>query len=180
MIFPYTETHKAALRLSHSMDGPAVHEFLQKEEMSGLDSLDVFTSTWPRSRDEVAAQFSVEELGTGRLAGFTSLHRLSPHSRYVQGCLALPGGDAVAAEAAALTVNYAFAMWNIRKVHFWTVAEGLPGLAATPVTVLCEATLPEYVYDRGTLLDINIFAVYRDEWERHGVPYVTALLQESA
>ncbi|MES0832353.1 N-acetyltransferase [Nocardiopsis tropica] len=177
IVFPHLETRSARLASTGERFGEAVHDELSGLGLAGMPSRDVFTSLWPRQFDGVAAQFFVEAPASGRVCGYASLHSLNPNGRYVKCALALDTallGEEGVTDAHALAVNYAFSMWNIRKVYFWVVDSGLPGLRATGTPTPREGTLTEYLRDGERLRSVRIFAVYREEWDAAGAVYVRA------
>ncbi|WP_285729461.1 hypothetical protein [Nocardiopsis sp. ATB16-24] len=184
MIFPHINAPGIALEATHARTGTEVHAELAAQGVQGIDRHDVFASSalWPnRPHQEVAAQFLVRAVEDGGVLGYTSLHELSPHSRYVKCALAVDS-EATArtrTAAAALTVNYAFAMWNVRKIYFWTPEPEVPGLAATGAAPEREGTLPEHLLDGGTLRAVHIFALYRRRWQDAGVAFVERIATES-
>lgn len=175
IVFPHIVTRAVRLASTAERSGEAVHDELSRHGLGGLPSRDVFASLWPKEFEGVAAQFLAEEPGSGRVGGYVSLHSLNPLGRYVKCSVAADpevlGSEGVA-HAHALAVNYAFAMWNIRKVYFWVVDSGLPALRASGVEVHREGTLPEYVLDGERLRSARIFAVYREAWDADGAGYV--------
>ncbi|GAA1439601.1 GNAT family protein [Nocardiopsis tropica] len=177
IVFPHLETRSARLASTRERFGEVVHDELSGLGLGGLPGRGVFTSLWPKEFEGVAAQFFVEAPGTGRVGGYASLHSLNPNGRYVKCSLALDPavlGEEGVTDAHALAVNYAFSMWNIRKVYFWTVDSGLAGLRATGTDTPREGTLTEYLRDGERLRSVRIFAVYREEWDVTGAVYVRA------
>lgn len=184
MIFPHIHAPGIALEATHARVGSEIHAELTAQGVQGIAGHDAFASPalWPnRPYQEVSAQFFVRAAGDGETLGYTSLHELRPHSRYVKCALAVDGeADAeVRAEVAALTVNYAFAMWNVRKIYFWTPEPEVPGLAAVGTAPEREGTLPEHLLDGGALRAVHIFALYRRQWQDRGVEFVERLATES-
>ncbi|MFI7443480.1 N-acetyltransferase [Nonomuraea indica] len=170
MIFPYLDAGTTALRPIDPLDGAAVHRFLSGHGLADAVSRDVLTELWASSPGEVVAQFEVVPRDGGPPAGLSGLQRLDLNGGHVQaGVFVDPAAGAeTGAAAAALTVNYAFSSWSVRKVYVWTVEQAVGELSEVSGIVRREATLREFVYDGGELRDLNIFAVYREAWQSAG------------
>ncbi|GLU50042.1 GNAT family protein [Nocardiopsis ansamitocini] len=181
MIIPHTEALGIRLTAAQTRTGSAVFEELTGLGLEKLPSRDAFTSMslWPNGpHQQVCAQFEIVHPESGRIVGYTSLHELSPHSGYVKCSVALDpsrGGPGAATAATALTANYAFSMWNIRKIYFWTLDDSIAALDGTPIDAVKEVVFPEYVKDGDQLRTANVFAVYREQWETAGVEFVRTL-----
>ncbi|MFG3440062.1 N-acetyltransferase [Nonomuraea sp. NPDC047897] len=170
MIFPHLDVGTTTLRPIDPLDGAGVHRFLDRHGLAGAVSRDVLTELWASSPGEVAAQFEVAPRDGGPPAGLSGLHRLDLNGGHVQaGVFVDPAAGAeTGAAAAALTVNYAFSGWSVRKVYLWTVEQAVGELSGVSEIVRREATLRQFVHDRGELRDLNIFAVYREAWQSIG------------
>ncbi|MEU1900368.1 GNAT family protein [Nocardiopsis dassonvillei] len=175
MIFPHTGSADAVLDPTDTRRGGRVYDELVGHGVAGVPGREVFEALWPGVYDQVGAQFLVRVPGSGRVAGYASLHGFNFQARH--GCCSLAADEAVlgprgATDAHALTVNYAFSMWNLRKLYLWTLEEDPSALRRTGVEVRLEGSLPEYVLAGGTLRTARVFAVYRDAWERTGTGFV--------
>lgn len=164
--------------------GTEVHAELSAEGLQGIDRRDVFASPaiWPNlPAQDASAQFFVRGAEDRSVLGYTSLHQLSPHSGYVRCSLSVTreAPEQVHTAAVALTVNFAFAMWNVRKIYFWTPESEVRGLTATGATPELEGTLPEHLLDEGTLRAVHVFALYRRQWEAAGVAFVESLASQT-
>lgn len=160
----------------------AVLDDLLERGLSGLPSRDVFTALWPQPHGGVSGQFLIRPKGTDEVAGLVSFHYRALNGRHVSCSFAVDPSriDTPAlTHAHALAVNYAFAMWNLRKVNFWTVEESLP-LQSVCSEVVKEGTLTEYLLDEGRLRDVHVFAVFRDDWDQEGAGYVEGIVGEPA
>ncbi|WP_188193695.1 GNAT family protein [Nonomuraea sp. SYSU D8015] len=167
MIFPHLDVGRTALRCVDPLDSKGAHGFLTEHGSGGGLSHEVLSVLWAVDLGEVAAQFQVEARDTGRVAGLSVLQRLDLNGGHVQaGVFVDPADEEVRSAASALTVNYAFANWSVRKVYVWTVEEDLAELREASEIVRREATLREFVHDGGLLRDLTIFAVYREDWAR--------------
>ena len=154
-----------------------VHDLLLKAGLSNLPTAETFASLCMK---EVSAQFTVERRDTGQTVGFVSFHHLDLSGQHVRASFrtdpALAGND-LAAEVILMTINYAFASWNIRKIYFWTTDTDLQSFPTAFSSTHREATLPEHLYDRGALQDVHIYATYREQWEEHGAALLDKLAQ---
>lgn len=156
----------------------AVLDDLLERGLSGLPSRDVFTALWPQRLGGVSGQFLILAGDGEEVAGLVSFHHRALNGRHISCSFAVDPSriDAAAlSHAHAFAVNYAFAMWNLRKVNFWTVEDSVPALLAACTEVVCEGTLTEYVLDGGELRDVHVFAVLRDDWDQGGADYVAGL-----
>lgn len=183
IIFPHVSTPLVELVPTRVRFGDAVLDELAERGLTGLPSRDVFTSLWPKEYERVAAQFLIRLGEGGGVVGYASLHSLGLNSRHVDCSVAADPsrtGDAVLAHAYALAINYAFAMWSVRKINFWTVERSLPALCTVSSNVVREGLLTEYVLDEGRLRDVSVFAVFRDGWDREGAGFVEETAGERA
>ncbi|RKS06863.1 RimJ/RimL family protein N-acetyltransferase [Nocardiopsis sp. Huas11] len=174
IIYPHVSTPLTRLVPTRVRFGDAVLDELEERGLSGLPSRDVFRSLWPKEHERVSAQFLIQG-GDGEVVGYSSLHALGLNSRHVD-CSVVADpvrtDDAVLAHAYALAINYAFAMWGVRKINFWTVERSLSALRAVSSNVVREGLLTEYVLDEGRLRDVSVFAVFRDDWDHGGAGFV--------
>ncbi|MFJ6018024.1 hypothetical protein ACIQFP_01625 [Nocardiopsis alba] len=181
MILPHIHTPGIALEATRTRTGREVHAEFADRGVRGIDRRDVLSSPtiWPNRRmQEISAQFFVRVGEERALLGYVSLHEFNPNSGYVK-CAVTVDREApedVHTAVVALTVNYAFAMWSIRKLYFWTPEPEVRGLAATGAVPAREGTLPEHLLDEGTLRPVNVFALYRAQWEETGVAFVESLV----
>jgi RimJ/RimL family protein N-acetyltransferase len=177
VLYPYVESKRILLRPATAQDGPKVYEILFRAGRSALPTLDVFMQSFAKG---AAAQFLVERRDTGDIVGYTSLTDLS-----VAGHVRLDvHADAetlegIVSDAAALTINFAFAMWRIRKLYFHTHETGLSGLGFDgdyAAAVREEAVFPDHLYFQGKLWDMHVFAIYRDKWDVHGTEFLSEIV----
>jgi RimJ/RimL family protein N-acetyltransferase len=173
VLYPYVESKRILLRPATAQDGPQIYEILFRAGRSALPTLDVFMQNFAKG---VAAQFLVERRDTGEIIGHTSLSDLS-----VAGHVRLDvhtdaeAVEGIVADAAALTINFAFAMWRIRKLYFHTHETSLSGLGFEGEYASAareEAVFPNHLYFQGKLWDMHVFAIYRDQWDVHGTEYL--------
>lgn len=177
MLFPHTKTRRTLLRHANPPEGVTAHDLLLKAGLNDLPSAEVFAALYAK---EVSAQFTVERQDTDQVVGYVSFHHLDLSGRHVRASFLTDpatAGNGVGAEVILLTINYAFAMWNVRKIYFWTVEPDFKILHTSYDSDHKEATLPEHLYDRGELRDVHIYAVYREYWEEHGADLLNKLVQ---
>lgn len=182
VIPPHTRAAGVAIEVAESRIGPEILEYLREEGVGGLPGPQAFASPslWPtRRREPVAAQFVAREEAGRSVIGYVSLHGHSAQSGYLRCAVAVDGRLAADRQATvtALAVNYAFSVWNIRKVYFWTPETEVVGLAASGVRPVREGVLAEHVLDGDRLRSAYIFAVYRDQWQEQGLAFLNGLLR---
>ncbi|MBB5958550.1 RimJ/RimL family protein N-acetyltransferase [Saccharothrix tamanrassetensis] len=170
MLFPYSESKRITLTPATSEDGPEVYDVLFRLGRQTLPPLEVFLRDYTGGFD---AQFLVRRRDDGELVGVTSLadqetagHILaSVHVNAEQPV-------EIAADAAALTVNFAFANWRLRKVYIHSHEEDLAALGfagENAAIVREEAVLPDHLYFHGRLWDMHVYAIYREQWDEYGI-----------
>ena len=184
MIHPHIHAPGIALEATRTRTGREVHAEFADQGLRGIDRRDVLRSPtiWPnRSMQEIAAQFFVRGGEERALLGYLSLHEFNPNSGYVKCAVTVDRNapEEVHTAVVALAVNYAFAMWSIRKLYFWTPESEVRGLAATGAFPVREGTLPEHLLDEGVLRAVHVFALYRAQWEETGVAFVESLVAEA-
>lgn len=181
MIFPHVQSRNAALNVARTMDTAGIHRLLSDMGVPGLPGTGALGELLPTDPAGFAAQFRIGPPGGGTAFGFSVLHGLSAQNQHVHaGLFGCAGREGPMLEAGALTVNYAFSMWNLRKIYFWTLDERVRPLAECPVPLHREGTLVEYVSDEGRLRDVNIFALYRQEWVADGLEFVEEITRGGA
>ncbi|NRQ31672.1 GNAT family N-acetyltransferase [Nonomuraea sp. NN258] len=187
MLFPHVKTRRTALCPPAVEPGHSVYGLLQEAGVGDLPAPEVFTSL---HASDTVAEFLVQRCDTGRTVGYASLHHLDQAAQHVQASVV--GGPAsdldppaakaingLLTEATMLIVNYAFAMWNLRKIYFWTVGVSLEAHRAT-LQAVPEATLSDFVHQQGQLLDVHISALYRHKWEKDGPTLLRRLVLDPA
>ncbi|MDI6105188.1 hypothetical protein QLQ12_42045 [Actinoplanes sp. NEAU-A12] len=177
MLFPHTESQRITLTSARAADAGQVYEILFQLGRAGLPMVDTFVEAFGQG---LAACFLVRRKDTGEVVGFTSLTELSP-AGHVQAEVYVAAGhrDELLVDATMLTANFAFSMWRTRKVYFYTtekasVALGVDGDHLTMVRE--EAVLPSHAYFHGRRWDVNVLAIYRDQWDSCGVDLLKQLL----
>ena len=183
IIFPHLSTSLVELTSTRARFQDAVLDELTERGLAALPSRDVFKALWPKDYEGVMAQFLVRDKERDEVTGYASLHFLAPNGRHINCSVTVDPtrtGASAVAHVHALTINYAFAMWNLRKVSFWTVESSLPALRTVSPRVVKEGTLTEYVLDEGRLRDASVFVVFRDDWDRGGADYIERIVGEKA
>ncbi|GAA0821067.1 GNAT family N-acetyltransferase [Streptosporangium amethystogenes subsp. fukuiense] len=169
MLFPYTESRQIELRPAGVKDAAKVYDILFRLGHSGLPVIDRFVDTFGQG---LSACFLVHRKDTGEVVGFSTLSELAP-AGHLKADVHLAGQpDEIRMDVVALTVNFAFAMWRTRKVYFHATDPGIENLGfAEPhaLMVEAEAVLPRHTYFHGQVLDVHVFAIYREAWDVHGV-----------
>lgn len=186
VLFPHIETQRVRLRPALAADGPATYELFLRTGMNNLPNMDVFVAGYSRelsshsaySRD-LAAQFAIQQRRDGEEVGFGGLFELSPAGHVELGLYTdLRKADVgIGAEATLLFINYAFATWQIRKVYMRTTDASRWFFGGTLASMVRkEACLPDHMYFRGRLWDMDIYAIYRSEWDARGAALVERLV----
>jgi RimJ/RimL family protein N-acetyltransferase len=171
MLFPHTESRRIALRPATAADAPKVYDILFRLGRGALPMIDDFVGSFGRG---MAATFLIHRKDTEELVGFSTLSELAPPAGHVRAEVNLIAGqpEEILTEASALTANFAFAMWRIRKVYFHATEASVASLGfggEHSVLVRPEAVFPDHTYFHGRLWDVHVFAIYRDHWDTHGV-----------
>lgn len=165
MLLPHTSVPGVELRVSRVLGPEELHRVLGGPE--GLPSVDVLSQLLPERTEAHAAQFTVELPDAGTTVGVVGLHTLDLTSGHVRAEIHLaPTADASTVVAtAALTVNYAFSMFPVRKVYLWTVDEEARVYRDLPVKAHREGSLIEYVADGTGHRDLTVFTIDREDWQ---------------
>ncbi|MFC4534473.1 GNAT family N-acetyltransferase [Sphaerisporangium dianthi] len=163
MPLPILESRRVRLRPAGADDGVVLYRILLRLGLSTLPTQEAFLSEFA---GHAAAQFRIERRDTGEVVGFSSLHELDPAGHvdlgvYTDPAKILPG---LGAEAGILTINYAFATWNIHKVYIRTTRASIPSMGLSINLLAEEGVLRDHLYFQGTLWDLHIFAMYREKW----------------
>ncbi|WP_150246388.1 hypothetical protein [Nocardiopsis quinghaiensis] len=179
MLFPHTRVPGVELRACRVHGPEDLHRVLGGYD--GLPSAEVLSQLLPEDPEEYAAQFTVVPDDSEEAVGVVGLHTLDLANGHVRAELfLLPAVDArTVAATAALTVNYAFSMFRIRKVYVWTVGGEARVFRDVPVETRNEGTLIEYVADGDGLHDVTVVAVDREAWDE-GVAFLDELVGAEA
>ncbi|TDD37563.1 N-acetyltransferase [Actinomadura sp. KC06] len=175
LFFPYLETKRIRLVPAAEQDARILYGLLLRLGMASLPTLDEFMKA---TAGGVAARFLVQRQDDGETVGYSSLHQMVPAAGHVEAGIYLDPEhirSGLGAEASTLTLNYAFATWNVRKVYFQTTEASFDDFGPLLDVLTKEAVLPNHVFFRGRLWDVHIYAVYREEWEQTGETFVSRL-----
>jgi RimJ/RimL family protein N-acetyltransferase len=163
------------LRPATKADGPGFYALLLRLGIASLPRQDVFVAGYDR---DFAASFAICSRSDGEVRGYASLFELDPAGHVQVGVCTDPtaGEPGLGAEAALLTINFAFSMWNIRKVYIRTTAASISRFGGTTAAIARkEAVLTEHMFFQGQLWDVHIFAIYRQDWIGAGKQIVERL-----
>ncbi|MGI5271940.1 GNAT family N-acetyltransferase [Nonomuraea sp. CA-218870] len=176
-IFPHLQSRRIRLRPAGARDSIKLYELLLGLGLNTLPSPDDFVSAFGRG---VTASFLVETPG-GDFLGFCSLHGMSPAGHHVEGGIYMSpenSANGVGAEASLLMINYAFAMWNVRKVYFQTTEASLSAIGGDLKVSHKEGILSGHQYFSGQHWDVHVFAIYREEWDQFCAHAVERLVRD--
>lgn len=193
MLFPHVESKRVVMCPALVSDAPAVYRILLRGGRTELPTLGTFTAVFDRG---ATAQFLVYDRATDELVGYGALTSLSTaghvtatvateNSQVEPGIAPFDSArddtantdarpvqvDEVGAATAALLVNFAFAMWRLRKVYLETAEPDLASFGLSgPLAGVArrEARLPGHLYFRGELWDKFVHAIYREDWDEFG------------
>jgi hypothetical protein len=170
MLFPHTESRRITLRSAAAKDAPTVYGILFRLGRGDLPMIDAFTENFGRG---LSACFLIHDRKTDEVVGVSTLSNLTP-AGHVRAEVFLSAGTSVdlLTDAYGLSLNFAFAMWRTRKVYVHTTeadVEGL-GLGSEHASMIrVEALLTDHVFFHGRLWDVSVLAVYREQWDTHGL-----------
>jgi RimJ/RimL family protein N-acetyltransferase len=173
------ESRRVRLVAAGDDDGVVLYRLLLGQGLSTLPTQKAFLTEFARG---AAAQFRIERRDTGDATGFSSLHAFDPAGHvefgiYTNPVTNLPG---LGAEAALLTMNYAFTTWNIHKVYIRTTEASLPSMGLSINMMAEEGILRDHLYFQGRHWDLHIFAMYREQWLGFGAERTLRRLISSA
>lgn len=180
MLFPHLKSASARLVPIRTEDGRRAYDLLLRAGVGSPPTLDAFLAQFGKGGK---AQF-VAETHEGTPVAFVSLRDLATAARRVHADLRLDlayAGTGIGAEIAMLAVNYAFAMWDLRKVCVEATSEEFDALGLTGEQAKLfeeEAVLRDHVYQQGQFWDLHAYAVSRETWERVGVALTDFAEQE--
>jgi RimJ/RimL family protein N-acetyltransferase len=170
LLFPHLQSIRVRLSPARFDDGVRAYEIMLRAGMGTMPTLDAFLETFGKGGK---AQFIAEMRETGEAIGHVVLRdRNTAGHIHVDIHLDVGAADTgVGAEIAMLALNYAFAMWDLRKAYLEATSKGLSalGLSDEQRKLLTEeAILRDHVYQQGRLWDQHILSVDRETWEREG------------
>ncbi|TKK87212.1 GNAT family N-acetyltransferase [Herbidospora galbida] len=176
MLFPHAQSERVNLKPAGTDDGRTAYDVLFSLGRTALPTVDTYLERFGKG---VAAAFLVELRDTGETVGLCELSEPSP-AGHVQAAVHIRRGQdrSVAADAALLTVNFAFAMWRIRKVYFQTHEADLESLGfhgERAKLVRREAVLADHLYFQGRTWDMHVHSIQREMWDAQGAEIVNGI-----
>ncbi|MDA0635767.1 GNAT family protein [Nonomuraea sp. MCN248] len=171
MLFPHLKSATVRITPVRTGDGPRAYDLLLHAGVGAPPTLDAFLAQFGRGGK---AQF-IAETADGDPVAFVSLRDRDTAARRVHLDLHLDvahAGTGAGAEIAMLGVNYAFAMWDLKKVCYEATSAEFDalGLTGEQAKLFCEeALLRDHVYQQGRFWDLHVHSVDRDTWERTGI-----------
>ncbi|MGF1646453.1 MAG: hypothetical protein ACFCVF_05990 [Kineosporiaceae bacterium] len=173
-LFPHVSTPLLALNPMPFRSGCDVHALFRGTSAGDLMHEDLFTAVYCTDNvSRVSMQFEIRQPDTtGALIGCSTLMELNPHAGHVRaGVFVTPDieGGPEARHARLLTANFAFAMWNLRKVYSWQIHGEQPWPNSLAVR---EGTLRNFLHDGLRTLDMDVIALYRSTWDERGATMV--------
>lgn len=177
MLFPHTETRRVALRQAGAKDATEIYDILFRLGRGELPMIDRYVEAFGQG---LSACFLVQRKDTEATVGVVTLADLAL-AGHVRAEVSLAAGQPaeVRTDAHALAVNFAFAMWRVRKVYLHATEEGAEAFGFDgehEPLVRREAVLPDYVYFHGRLWDVHVSAVYRDDWDTRGADLLKQII----
>ncbi|MEU9035222.1 GNAT family protein [Streptomyces sp. NPDC048352] len=166
MLFPHTASRRLAFRPASTRHHS---ELVRTMLRTGIESVSPSARGEGRDLSKCDAAFVVTARGSGDVLGFSTLHGLNPAGHVKSGVYLDPRRArlGVGSEAIYLTINYAFAMFDVDKVIAQTTEATFGSVGLTPDSSQATAVLREHLYFRGRHWDLHTFELGRAEWERH-------------
>jgi RimJ/RimL family protein N-acetyltransferase len=127
----------------------------------------VSASLW----ESVLAQFVIEGVASGRPLGLTAI--TTPNFRDGFAYFSVLGSDeaqghGMVVEGAFLTLQYVFATWPFRKIYMEATEESFQAFySGLDRFFIEEGCLKQHTFWNGRYMDMAIFAIYRDDWNRY-------------
>ncbi|MBB6421392.1 GNAT family N-acetyltransferase [Streptomyces sp. AK010] len=164
-MFPHTQTRRIVLDPASTAD--ARDNVVSTLLRTGLESVRPVGDPAAALMERCCAAFLVRQRASGAVLGFSMLHGLRP-AGHVRCGLYLDPQQArmgVGAEAVHLTVNYAFAAYDVTKVIAQTTRASFAAFGLSEDEPSRTAVLDDFLYFRGRFWDLHTFEVQRWEWE---------------
>ncbi|MBK1787851.1 GNAT family N-acetyltransferase [Prauserella sp. ASG 168] len=113
------------------------------------------------------ALFLILRRGTNEVLGFSTLQARSPAGHIRSGIYLDPAKArfGVGSEATHLTINYAFATFDLEKMILQTTEASFGGFGTALDPEEQEGILREHLYFRGRHWDLHSYKVTRDDWD---------------
>ncbi len=114
------------------------------------------------------AAFLVRRRTDEERLGFATLHGLNPAGHIKCGIYLDPQRTqlGVGSEAVHLSINYAFAVFNVDRVIAQTTEASFDAFGVN-TSDEGKCVLPEHLYFRGRAWDLHTFEIARDGWEEY-------------
>ncbi|WP_164414824.1 GNAT family N-acetyltransferase [Streptomyces salinarius] len=166
MLFPHTWSRRLELRPASAADQTA---FTRTILRTGIESISPSSRNSAPSSRRSSAAFLIAHRKSGNVIGFSTLYGMDPAGHLRSGIYLDPARSklGVGSEGIYLTINYAFAMFNIEKVITQTTEATFASLGLASRNSEAKGLLDEYLYFRGRHWDLHSFQIERAEWERH-------------
>jgi RimJ/RimL family protein N-acetyltransferase len=164
LIFPHTESRRIVLRPATSADQAS---FFQTRLRAGIESVRPASAPTAAVSKQFNAAFVVARRTDGETLGFSTLHKLDPAGHIRCGIYLDPQRArlGVGSEAVHLSINYAFAMFNVDKVIAQTTEASFDAFGVSTEGNEEKSILPDHLYFRGRLWDLHNFEIERHGWE---------------
>ncbi|MGQ0838804.1 GNAT family N-acetyltransferase [Actinokineospora sp.] len=167
MLFPHTTSRRTVLRPAVKGDHPS---FLGTLLRTGIESVRPGAAANPDLARRSNAAFIVTQRGNGDVLGFSTLFGLDPAGHIKSGVYLDPQKArlGIGSEVIYLSINYAFASFNIDQVITQTTEASFDtfGLSTSdnegPGGM---GILRDHLYFRGRNWDLHTFQIKRQEWE---------------
>lgn len=165
MLFPHARSRRVELRPAAASDGAV---FLQTLLEAGLESFRI-AEIPAESFKRMNAMFLVVRRGSDEVLGFSTLHGISQAGHIRNGVYLDPrrARFGIGSEAVQLTINYAFATFDIDAMIVQTTEASFAGFGITDDGDQKEGVLEEHLFFRGTLWDLHSYRVRRADWESY-------------
>ncbi|QFQ99412.1 GNAT family N-acetyltransferase [Streptomyces phaeolivaceus] len=165
MLFPHTISRR--LRFSPASNTDQT-EFQRAILRTGIESIRPSVRPPTGTPNQRNAAFLVTHRSSGDILGFGTLHGLDPAGHIRAGVYLDPERArlGVGSEAIYLSINYAFAMFDIDKVLAQTTEATFGSVGLNPQNSKAKGILRDFLYFRGRHWDLYGFEIERSEWEK--------------
>ncbi|MFE1174106.1 GNAT family N-acetyltransferase [Streptomyces sp. NPDC058773] len=158
-----TSTRRVLLRPATAADQA---DFFRTVLRTGVESVRLPTGRTEGPSRRSDAAFQVVNKSDGKVLGFSLLFALDQAGHIRCGTYLDPELNRLGAgsEAIALTINYAFAMFNVDRVITETTEASLGAFGMRPGDERVLSVLKDHLYFRGRHWNLYGFQVERSEW----------------
>jgi RimJ/RimL family protein N-acetyltransferase len=142
--------------------------FVETLLRTGLESFRPTTAGTARATSWNAA-FLVTRRADAQVLGFSTLHGLDQAGHIRSGIYLDPqrSGFGIGSEAVALSINYAFAMFDIDTVLAQTTEASFGSFGMTAEDIDKGSVMYDHLFFRGKHWDLHTFRISREEWQRY-------------